>query len=537
MAKEIRFGRVARQALKRGVDKLADTVKVTLGPKGRNVILDRGFGIPVITNDGVTIAQEIEVKDKFENMGAQIIKEAANKTNDVAGDGTTTATLLAQAIIQRGLEAVDKGVNVIALRRGIEKGTKAVVEALQAMAKPVTRKEEKAQVAAISAGDPEIGNFIAEAMEKVGDQSPITVEESQTFGIELELVEGMQFDKGYISPYMVTDAPRMEAIVEEPYILITDQKITAIAEILPLIESMVQAGKKELLIIADEVGGEALATLVVNKLRGIFTALAVAAPGFGERRKEMLEDIAILTGGEVISEDKGMKLESTALDQLGRARKVMATKDNTVIIGGLGEAEKIQSRIKQIENQLQSETSDFEKEKLEERVAKLRGGVAVLKVGAATEVELKEKKHRIEDAVSATKAAVEEGIVPGGGVALLNASSALKKLEVEGAEKIAIGILEEALREPLRQIVVNAGRDPDLVARKVEQGQPGIGYDAERDQFDVEMISVGIVDPTKVTRSALQNAASAAAMLLTTEAAVTDLPKKEETREGGEEEF
>ncbi len=528
MAKQLKFSEDARKILKKGIDKLADAVKVTLGPKGRNVLLDQGFGAPVITNDGVTIAKEIDLEDKFENTGAQLIKEVATKTNDVAGDGTTTAIVLAQSIIHEGLKNVTAGSNPMALRRGIEKATQKVVEELKKMAKKVTSKEEIAQVAAISADSKEIGELIAEVMEKVGKDGVITVEESQTFGLDKEYVEGMQFDNGYISPYMITDTSRMEAVFENPYILITDKKISAVSEIVPLMEKLAQTGKKDLVIIAEDVEGEALATLVVNKLRGVFNTLAVKAPGFGERRKEMLSDIAVLTGGEVISEELGLKLENVEINMLGEARKVVADKDTTTIIEGKGSPEEIKNRIEQIKKQIQETTSEYDKEKLQERLAKLSGGVAVIKVGAATEVELKEKKHRIEDALAATKAAVEEGIVPGGGVALLNAKKTLDKIEVEDEdEKVGINILKKALEAPIRQIAENSGLEGSVIIDAIlSKGDINYGYDFAKDKF-VDLIEEGIVDPTKVTRSALLNAVSAASMLLTTEAVVTDLPEKE----------
>lgn len=530
MAKEIKYGEDIRSALKKGADKLANAVRVTLGPKGRNVILDKGFGSPVITNDGVTIAKDIELEDKFENLGAQLVKEAASKTNDVAGDGTTTATILAQAIIHRGFELVKSGVNVIDIKHGIEKAVVKLVEGLQSIKKTISTKEEKAQVATISADDAEIGAKIAELMEKVGDQAPITVEDSPTFGITIEVVEGMQFAKGYISPYMVTDTAKMEAVMENPLILVTDQKISSLQEILPLIESMVKEGKKDLFIMAEEVSGEALATLVLNKIRGVFNALAAVAPSFGENRKAILEDIAVLVGTDVISEDKGMKLESVTSSMLGRAGKVIATKDDTTIVSGAGDRIKIETRINQIKLQLDQETSQYEKDKLKERLAKLSGGVGILKVGAATEIELKEKKHRIEDAVQATKAAVEEGIVAGGGIALINAKKFLNELVGSNAdENQGIEIIRNILAEPLKQIAVNAGKDPALVLQRVLQQPEGTGYDAALDQFDVPMIARGIVDPTKVTRSALQNAASVAAMILTTEAGVTEKPAKKQS--------
>jgi chaperonin GroEL len=528
MAKDIKQAAEIRQALKRGIDKLADTVKVTLGPKGRNVVLDRGYGAPTITNDGVTIAKEITLPDKFENMGAQIVKEAATRTNDVAGDGTTTATLLAQAMVTEGLKGVEEGTNVMGLKRGIDRASEAVVAELLKTSKSITTKEEKAQVATISAGDPEIGEVIAQLMEEVGDDAPITVEDSPTFGIEKEVVEGMQFDKGYLSPYMVTDPARMEAIMENPHILVTDQKITTVSDLVPLMEAMASQGEKSLVIIAEEVSSEALTMLVLNKIRGVFNSIAVSAPSFGERRKEILEDIAVLTGAELISEDKGMQLEKVTQEMLGRATKIVTTKDSATIIGGAGAKELIAARITQLKNRIAEETAEFEREKLQERLAKLSGGVGILRVGAATEIELKDKKLRIEDAIQATKAAVSEGIVAGGGTALLNAAGILNALEadtMEPDEKAGIGIVRNALSEPLRQIAANAGKNPDEVASKVATQQWGFGYNAATDEFDVDMIASGIVDPTKVTRSALQNAASVAAMILTTEAGVTDLPQ------------
>ncbi len=527
MAKQIKFSEEARNGLKRGVNVLADAVKVTLGPKGRNVVLDKGFGAPTITNDGVTIAKEVELEDKFENMGAQLVKEVATKTNDVAGDGTTTATLLAQSLINEGLKNVAAGTNPMVLRRGLEKGAKAVVTEIQKNAKKIVGKTEIAQVAAISADNKEVGNLIAEAMEMVGKDGVITVEESQTLGLDKEVVEGMQFDQGYVSAYMVTDTARMEAEVSDPYILITDKKISTINEILPLLEQLASQGKKEIVIVAEDVEGEALATLVVNKVRGIFTALAIKAPGFGDRRKEMLKDIAVLTGGTVISEEVGLKLENAAVEHLGRARKVVADKEKTTIIEGKGSQADIKGRINEIKKLIEKSTSDYDKEKLQERLAKLSGGVGVIKVGAATEVELKEKKHRIEDALAATKAAVEEGIVPGGGVALVNAISALDKVEGKGEESIGIEILRRALEEPLRQIAENAGKDGAVVIEKVKGLAKGEGYDAANDSFG-NMVEKGIIDPAKVTRSALQNAVSVAMMVLTTEAVVTDLPEKKD---------
>nr|PZN04003.1 MAG: chaperonin GroEL [Bacillota bacterium] len=525
MAKQIKFNEDARRALLRGIDKLADTVKVTLGPKGRNVVLDKKFGTPTITNDGVTIAREIELEDPFENMGAQLIKEVATKTQDVAGDGTTTATLLAQAIIHEGMKNVVAGANPMLIKRGIEKAVKAVVEELKTFSKPVETKEAIAQVASISAADEEIGNLIAEAMEKVGKDGVITVEESKTIGTTLEVVEGMEFDRGYISPYMVTDAEKMEAVLDDPYILITDKKLSNVQDLLPILEKVVQAGAK-LLIIAEDVEGEALATLVVNKLRGTLMSVAVKAPGFGDRRKAMLQDIAILTGGQVISEELGIDLKSATMDMLGRARQVKVNKEKTIIVDGAGSKEEIKKRINSIKAQIEETTSDFDREKLQERLAKLAGGVAVIKVGAATETELKEKKHRIEDALSATKAAVEEGIVPGGGTAFINALSALDRVEAEGDEKVGVDIIRKALEEPVRQIAYNAGLDGSVIVEKLKGMEKGIGFDALRGEF-CDMIKKGIVDPTKVTRSTLQNAASLAAMVLTTEAVVADIPEKE----------
>lgn len=530
MAKKIIFSEEARQQLKKGVNVLADTVKITLGPKGRNVVLDRGFGAPLITNDGVTIAKEIELKNPFENMGAQLIKEVATKTNDVAGDGTTTATLLAQAMINEGLKFVAAGANPMEVRRGIEKGTSVVVKALEATAKQVQGKEEIAQVASISAADSEVGKIIAEVMDTIGREAPITAEEGQHLGLEKEIVEGMQFDQGFISPYMITDTAKMEAIVENPFILVTDKKISSAQDLLPLLESMAQTGKKSLIIIAEEMEGEALATLVVNKLRGILEVLAVKAPGFGDRRKEMLADIAILTGAQVISEDTGAELKNTTMDMLGSARRVMADKDKTTIIEGRGEKESIKERISQIKAQIVKTDSEFDREKLEERAAKLSGGVGIIKVGAATEVEQKEKQHRVEDAILATKAAANEGgIVPGGGVALVDVIRSLDDVEAEGEEKLGIDILRRALEAPLRQIAENAGKDGSVIIEEAKKRENGVGYDVAKDNF-VNMIEAGIIDPLKVTKSALQNAASVAAMVLTTEALVTDQP--EEKKEG-----
>jgi chaperonin GroEL len=525
MSKQILFSEEARKKLKTGVDKLADAVKITLGPKGRNVVLDKGFGSPTITNDGVTIAKEIELEDKTENLGAEIVKEVAEKTNDVAGDGTTTAVVLAQSIIAEGLKNVTAGANPLDLRRGIEKGVEKIVEFLKKISKKITTKEERAQVATISAEDKEIGNLIAEVMQEVGKDGVVTVEESKAFGIQKEIVKGLQFDRGYISPYMITDVERMESVFEDPYILVTDKKISSIQEILPVLEKLAQTGKKELVIIADEVEGEALATLVVNKLRGIFNTLAVKIPGFGDRRKEILQDIAVVTGAEVISEEVGLKLENIELKQLGQARRVVATKENTTVVEGRGEKEKIDARIKQIKKELENTESDFDKEKLQERLAKLVGGVAVIKVGAATEVEQKLKQHKTEDALSATRAAIEEGIVPGGGVALIRAISALNELKLEGDELTGLNILRRALESPIRQIAQNAGIDGAVVVQKVKEGQEGFGFNAQTMKYQ-DLMQSGIVDPTKVVRSALQNAASAASMFLTTEAVVVEKPEK-----------
>src|SRR5712671_1774577 len=530
MAKQLAYDAEARSALKRGVDKVADAVRITIGPKGRNVVLDKKFGSPTITNDGVTIAKEIELEDAFENMGAQLVKEVASKTNDIAGDGTTTSVVLAAAIIGEGLRNVTAGANPMLLKIGIQKAVDEVVKAIKEQSVQISDREKIAQVATISSGDPKIGDMVANAMEKVGKDGVITVEESRGIEDELKLVDGMQFDKGYISPYMVTDATRMEAVLEDPYILITDKKISAIADLLPVLEKVVQSGKP-LLIIAEDVEGEAQATLIVNKLRGTFTAVAVKAPGFGDRRKAMLEDMAILTGGQVISEDLGLKLDQTKIEQLGRARRVTVTKDDTTIVEGAGKAEAIQARIKSIKAQVEETTSDFDREKLQERLAKLAGGVAVIKVGAATEVEQKEKKHRIEDALSATKAAVEEGIVAGGGTVLLQAQKALDKgLGLEADQATGVNIVRKALEEPLKQIAQNAGKEGSVIVEEVRKGKAGFGYDALNDKY-VNMFEAGIVDPAKVTRSALQNAASIAAMVLTTEAMVTEVP--EEKRGGG----
>ncbi len=532
MAKDIKFREDARRALARGVDALADAVKVTLGPKGRNVVLDKKFGAPMITNDGVTIAKEIELEDRFENMGAQLVSEVAQKTNDVAGDGTTTATVLAQAMIREGLKNVTSGANPVGIRRGIEKAVEAAVEELKNVAKSVENKESIAQVAAISANEKEVGDLIAEAMERVGKDGVITIEESKGFSTELDVVEGMQFDRGYASPYMVTDQDKMEAVLEEPYILITDKKISNIQEVLPVLEQVVQQGKP-LLLIAEDVEGEALATLVVNKLRGTFNAVAVKAPGFGDRRKAMLEDIAILTGGEVITEDLGLELKNATIDQLGRAAKVVVTKDDTTIVEGAGNPEQISGRVAQIRAQIEETTSEFDREKLQERLAKLAGGVAVIKVGAATETELKERKLRIEDALNSTRAAVEEGIVAGGGTALIEVHKAVSELELEGDEATGRDIVLRAIEEPVRQIADNAGLEGSVIVEQLKGKEPGVGFNAASNEW-VNMIEAGIVDPTKVTRSALQNAASVAAMFLTTEAVVADIPEETPPAAGGD---
>ncbi|WKZ27084.1 MAG: chaperonin GroEL [Candidatus Paceibacterota bacterium] len=530
MAKQLEFGEKARRSLKRGVDALAEAVKVTLGPKGRNVVLDRSFGSPVITNDGVTIAKEISLPNKYEDIGAKIVKEVASKTNDVAGDGTTTATILAQAMITEGLKNIAAGANPLAIRRGIETATSAVVTYFKdKLAKKVTSQEEIAQVATISAKDPDIGEKIAEIVQKLGKGAVITVEQSQTFGLTADVVEGMQFDRGYIAPYMITNPERMEATYTDALVLITDRKISAIQDLLPLLEKITHAGKRELVIIAEDVDGDALTTLVVNKLRGTFHTLAVKAPGFGDRKKEILEDIAILTGGQVISEERGLKLEQADLGMLGKAARIVATKENTTIVGGKGKKSAVQERIAQIEAQLEQSKSSFDKEKLQERISKLSGGVAVLRVGAATEVEQKEKQHRTEDAVQATKAAMEEGIVPGGGVALVRAIKVLDGLKASDDERTGIEIVKRALEEPLKQIARNAGAKGEVVLERVMSGKDSFGYNAESDAYG-DMFEWGIIDPAKVTRSALQNAASAAAMFLTTEAVITDIPEKADAK-------
>ena len=526
MAKMIKFSEEARRSMQVGVDTLADTVKVTLGPKGRNVVLDKKFGAPLITNDGVSIAREIELEDPYENMGAQLVKEVATKTNDVAGDGTTTATLLAQAIIREGLKNVTAGANPILIRNGIKMAVDKAVDEIKKISKPVNGKEDIARVAAISAADEEVGKLISDAMEKVGNEGVITVEESKSMGTELDVVEGMQFDRGYVSAYMVTDTEKMEAVLDNPAILITDKKISNIQELLPILEQIVQQGKK-LLIIAEDVEGDAMTTLVVNKLRGTFTCVAVKAPGFGDRRKEMLQDIAILTGGTVISEELGIDMKEVTLDMLGQCESIKVTKENTTIVNGKGNSEAIKERVAQIRAQIEETTSEFDKEKLTERLAKLAGGVAVIKVGAATETELKEKKLRIEDALAATKAAVEEGIVPGGGAAYANVINEVNKVTSDIPDtQVGINIIVRALEEPMRQIATNAGLEGSVIIEHVKNSEAGIGYDALRDEY-VNMLKAGIVDPTKVTRSALQNAASVASTFLTTEAAVVDIPQKD----------
>ena len=527
MAKDILYGEEARKALERGVNKLADTVKITLGPKGRNVVLDKKFGAPLITNDGVTIAKEIELEDAFENMGAQLVKEVATKTNDVAGDGTTTATLMAQALIREGLKNVAAGANPMIVKKGIAKAVDTAVEAIKANSKKVDGRKDIAQVASVSAADEFVGNLIADAMEKVSSDGVITLEEGKTAETYSEVVEGMQFDRGYISPYMATDTEKMEAVLDDPYILITDKKITNIQDILPILEQIVQQGKK-LLIISEDIEGEALATLVVNKLRGTFTAVAVKAPGFGDRRKAMLQDIAVLTGGEVISEELALDLKDTMLVQLGRARQVVVGKENTIIVDGAGDKEQIKNRVTQIKSELEASTSEFDKEKLQERLAKLSGGVAVIKVGAATETEMKEKKLRIEDALAATKAAVEEGVVAGGGTAFVNAMPAVEALieKATGDEKTGMMIVLKALEEPVKQIAANAGLEGSVIVQKIKESPVGTGFNAYEEEYQ-DMIASGIVDPTKVTRSALQNAASVASMVLTTESLVADKPAPE----------
>jgi chaperonin GroEL len=522
--KELKFNEDARRALERGVNILADAVKVTLGPKGRYVVLDKKFGAPTITNDGVTIAREIEVEDVFENQGAQLVREVATSTNDVAGDGTTTATVLAQAIVKDGLRNVAAGANPMAIKRGIEQAVEQIVEDLKSQSKEISGKEDIARVATVSSRDREIGEVLSDAIEKVGKDGVVNVEEGQTFGLELEFTEGMQFDKGYLSPYMITDAERMEAVLDEPYILVANQKIGAVKDLLPVLEQVIQAGRP-LLIVAEDVEGESLATIVVNKLRGTFTAVAVKAPGFGDRRKRMLEDIAILSGAEVITEEMGLKLENTKLSQLGKARRVVVDKDTTTIIDGAGDSEGIKGRIKQLKSEIENTDSDFDREKLQERLAKLAGGVAVVKVGAATETEMKEKKHRVEDALQAARAALEEGVVPGGGVALLNAVDAIDLEKFEGDERTGVSIIVRALQEPVRQLAENAGMEGSIVVDKVRNAGKGNGLNVETGQYE-DLVKAGITDPTMVVRSALQNAASIAKNILTTEAIVAEPPEK-----------
>jgi chaperonin GroEL len=538
MAKQIAFSEEARRKLKKGIDTLANAVSTTLGPKGRNVALDKKFGAPTITHDGVTVAKEIELEDPFENMGAQLLKEAATKTNDIAGDGTTTATVLAQNIVNEGLKNIAAGANPMLLKRGIEAGTAALADKIRSMAITIDDKAEIASVASISAQDTSIGELIADVMDKVGKDGVITVEESRSLEFETEYVEGMQFDRGYISPYFVTDSETMEAVIEDAYILIHDKKISSAQDIIPILEKLVQTGKKNLVIIAEDVDGEALATLVLNKLRGMINALAIKAPGFGDRRKAMLQDIAVLTGGEVITEEMGRKLDSVQLSDLGRAAKIVSSKDDTTVVDGQGDEAQIKGRVEQIKVEIDRSTSDYDREKLQERLAKLAGGVAIIRVGAATEVELKEKKHRVEDALSATRAAVEEGIVPGGGVALLNALPALDDVVLpEGDQMTGIGILQRALEAPMRKIAENAGKNGDVVIQNVRQAQEkhnnsNIGYDVMTGEY-IDMVKAGIIDPAKVTRGALENAASIASMVLTTEALITDIPEDEPAMPGG----
>ncbi len=531
MAKQIIFGEEARKGLMRGVNKLANAVKVTLGPKGRNVVLDKGFGSPTITNDGVTIAKEIELKDKIENLGAEIIKEVASKTNDVAGDGTTTATILAQAMIKEGLRVVEAGANPVEIRRGINKAIEKSVEALEKISQKVSKESEIEQVATISAQDKEVGSIIATVMKEVGDNGVITVEESKSFGLSHEVVKGLQFDEGYVSPYMISDAEKLKAEIDDPYIMITDQKISTIKDILPFLEKIVQAGKKELVIIAEDFEGEALATLVVNKLRGALNVLGIKAPGFGDRKKEILEDIAVVTGGQVISEDKGMKLESAEITMMGHADKISSAKDKTTIIGGKGDKNEIEARVSQIKIAIKNSDSDFDKEKLEERLGKLTGGVAVIRVGAATEVEQKEKQHRIEDALAATRAAIEEGIVAGGGVALLRVRNMIKDLKFKGDEEVGADIVRKALEEPMKIIAENAGKEGSVIVHNVLNKEGAFGYNAAIDKYE-DLIKAGIIDPKKVTRSALQNAGSATSMLLTTEVVIAELPEEDKKDSG-----
>ena len=525
MPKQILFDEMARKKLKTGIDKITDAIKVTLGPKARLVVLDKGFGSPEISDDGVSIAKEIELQDKVENLGAGIVKEVAEKTSDIAGDGTTSAVVLTQAIVTEGLKNVAAGADPLALKRGIQKGVKAIIKHLKSESKPISSKEEIAQVATIAGLDLEVGNLIADVVSQVGKDGVITVEESKKFGLEKEIVKGLQFDRGYISPYMISDAERMEAILEDPYILITDKKITSLQEILPVLEKVAQTGKKELVIIADEVEGDALATLLVNKLRGIFNALAIKSPGFGDRKKEMLQDIAVVTGGQVISEELGLKMENVELKHLGRARKIVSEKEKTTVIEGSGKKEDIEARIRQIRNELKNTDSEFDKEKLQERLAKLAGGVAVIKVGAATEIEQKARQKKTENALNATRAAIEEGVLPGGGVALLRSVSVLENIQLEGDEKTGLDILKRALEKPIRQIAENAGLDGAVVAAKVKESTGSFGFDALKMEY-TDLIKAGVIDPTKVIRAVLENASSAASMLLTTEAVVAELPEE-----------
>jgi len=533
MSKDIYYGEDARSKLKSGVDKLANAVTVTLGPKGRNVVLGENYGSPTITNDGVSIAKEIDLEDKAENIGANIIKQVAEKANDVAGDGTTTATLLAQSLIREGLKNVTAGANPLAIKRGMEKGCEIVVESIKKMAKPISTEQDYARVATISAEDKELGSLIAKTIIEVGKDGVITIEESKTLGIEKEIVKGLQFNQGYISPYMVSDVERMEAVLDDPYILITDKKISTVQEIVPILEKVIQAGQRNILIIAEDLEGEALTTLIVNKLKGTFNVLAIKAPGYGERKKEMLQDIATVTGGQVISEEIGLKLEDVSLDMLGRARKIVSTKDNTTVIEGKGNKKEIDARVSQIRAQVANTESDFDKEKLQERLAKLAGGVAVLKIGAATEIEQKARKHKVEDALSATRAAIEEGVVAGGGVALLSCQKALDDFKIKGEEKVGFEILKRALEDPIRKIADNAGKDGAVVASEVKKLPENHGYNAAEDKYE-DFIEAGIFDPAKVTRSCIQNAVSAAAMLLTTECLVVEKPEKKDCSCGGE---
>ncbi|MFA5009187.1 MAG: chaperonin GroEL [Candidatus Paceibacterota bacterium] len=533
MAKQIFYSEEARAKLKDGVDKLANAVTVTLGPKGRNVVLGESFGSPTITNDGVSIAKEIDLEDKIENIGAQIVKQVAEKANDVAGDGTTTATLLAQSLIREGLKNVTAGANPLAIRRGLEKGSEAIVAEIKKMAKPISTEQDYARVATISAEDKDLGELIAKTIVEVGKDGVVTIEESKGLGMEKEIVKGLQFDQGYVSSYMVSDVEKMEAVLNDPYIIITDKKISSIQDILPILEKIIQTGEKDVLIVADDVDGEALTTLIVNKLRGTFNVVAVKAPGYGDRKKDMLADIAIVTGGQYVSEELGLKLDSLELDSLGRARRVVATKEKTVIVEGKGKKEDIEKRISQIKTQIESADSSFDKEKLQERLAKLSGGVAVIKVGAATEVELKARKHKVEDALAATRAAIEEGIVPGGGIALIRCQKTLEELKIVGEEKVAIDILIRTMEDPIRKIADNAGKDGSVIANEVKKKTGDYGYNAEEDKYEESMLSAGIIDPAKVVRSCIQNAVSAASMLLTTECVVVDKPEEKKNDSHG----